>query len=132
MASRSRSNGIKPKSSQEKDATAPNPEKWQLYMYLLPVFGAIPAVLTLTKRNHSATVHHTCQTAVMLMILWAVGYGAMGGVPLNGDLLNPQTALIQGSFSTVYFLTCLYLMVRVWRNQPIHLPWHKSERSPKP
>ena len=72
MASRIRSGGTKPKSSQELEPTAPTADKWQLYMYLLPVFGAIPAVLALTKANHSQAVHHTCQTAVILMLVWAV------------------------------------------------------------
>jgi len=128
MNSKSRTKTVKPNKSQSShhpNTNPPAPEKWQLYMYLLPVFGAIPAMLALTKRNRSAAVHQTCQTAVVLMMTWAVAYGAMGGVPLNGDVLNPQTALIQGSFSMAYFMMCLYLMLRVWRNQPVHLPWQK-------
>ena len=71
--------------------------------------------------------------AIALVVTWAISYGAMGGVPMEGETLQIATELIKASLSSGYFVFCMYLMYRLYRNQAIALPWNKGheERSTK-
>jgi hypothetical protein len=62
---------------------------------------------------------------------WAIAYGAMGGVPTEGETVQVNAELIKATFSSGYFAFCMYLMYRLHKHQKIAFPWSKESRSVK-
>ena len=112
-------------------------DRIEMFFCLIPVFGMIPSALALVRQRSSRKVRDVSQVAIALMITWAIAYGAMGGVPTEGEALQVTAELIKASLSSGYFALCMYLMYRLYRHQAIALPWlsriseHKESRSPK-
>jgi hypothetical protein len=97
-----------------------------LLLHLVPVFGLIPSVWSLTHRQSDRQQRATSRLAITLAVIWALGYaglnaGAMGGGaelnPLGSSLLLFNTLLTSG-----YFVTSMWLMLRVWQKQAPRLP----------
>jgi hypothetical protein len=97
-----------------------------LLLHLVPVFGLVPSVWSLTHRQSDRQQRATSRLAITLAVIWALGYaglnaGAMGGGaelnPLGSSLLMFNTLLTSG-----YFVTSVWLMLRVWQKQAPRLP----------
>ncbi|MCY7334507.1 MAG: hypothetical protein LH649_18020 [Pseudanabaena sp. CAN_BIN31] len=101
-------------------------ERIEMFFCLVPVFGLIPSAIALVRQRSSRKVRDVSQVAIALMLTWAIAYGAMGGVPTEGETLQVTTELIKATFSSGYFAFCMYLMYRLYRNQAIVLPWLKD------
>jgi hypothetical protein len=108
-------------------------ERIEMFLCLMPVFGLIPSAIALMRQRSRRKVRDVSQVAIALVVTWAISYGAMGGVPMEGETLQIATELIKASLSSGYFVFCMYLMYRLYRNQAIALPWNKGheERSTK-
>jgi hypothetical protein len=94
-----------------------------MFVCLVPIFGMIPATITLTRQRSSQQLRHVSQVAIALMVTWAIGYSAMGGMPTDGEQIQIISELLKASLSSGYFGLCIYLMYRLHRQQPIQLPW---------
>ncbi len=101
-------------------------ERIEMFFCLMPIFGLIPSAIALIRQRSSRNVRDVSQVAITLMIAWAIAYGAMGGLPTEGETLQVTTELIKASFSSGYFAICMYLMYRLYRHQAIALPWLKD------
>jgi hypothetical protein len=97
-------------------------ERIEMFFCLVPVFGLIPSAIALVRQRSSRKVRDVSQVAIALMLTWAIAYGAMGGVPTEGETLQVTTELIKATFSSGYFAFCMYLMYRLYRDQAIALP----------
>jgi hypothetical protein len=85
----------------------------------------------LVRQRSSRKVRDVSQVAIALMLTWAIAYGAMGGVPTEGEALQVTAELMKATLSSGYFALCMYLMYRLYRHQAIALPSLKifSERN---
>ena len=92
----------------------------------MPVFGLIPSAIALVRQRSSRKVRDVSQVAIALMLTWAIAYGAMGGVPTEGETVQITAELIKATLSSGYFGICVYLMYRLYRHQAIALPWMKD------
>jgi hypothetical protein len=101
-------------------------ERIEMFFCLTPVFGLIPSAIALVRQRSSRKVRDVSQVAIALMLTWAIAYGAMGGVPTEGETLQITSELIKATFSSGYFAICMYLMYRLYRHQDIALPWTQS------
>ncbi len=101
-------------------------ERIEMFFCLVPVFGFIPSAIALVRQRSSRKVRDVSQVAIALMLTWAIAYGAMGGVPTEGETLQVTTELIKATFSSGYFAFCMYLMYRLYRDQAIAIPWLKD------
>jgi len=101
-------------------------ERIEMFFCLMPVFGLIPSAIALVRQHSSRKVRDVSQVAIALMLTWAIAYGAMGGVPTEGETLQITAELIKGTLSSGYFGICVYLMYRLYRHQAIALPWMKD------
>ena len=101
-------------------------DRIEMFFCLIPVFGMIPSAIALVRQRSSRKVRDVSQVAIALMITWAIAYGAMGGVPTEGEALQVTAELIKASLSSGYFALCMYLMYRLYRHQAIALPWVSS------
>ena len=106
-------------------------ERIEMFFCLMPVFGLIPSALALVRQRSSRKVRDVSQVAIALMLTWAIAYGAMGGVPTEGEALQVTAELMKATISSGYFALCMYLMYRLYRHQAIALPSLKifSERN---
>lgn len=101
-------------------------DRIEMFFCLMPVFGLIPSAIALVRRRSSRKVRDVSQVAIAMMMTWAIAYGAMGGVPTEGETLQVTAELIKATLSSGYFAFCLYLMYRLYRHQEIALPWLKD------
>jgi hypothetical protein len=101
-------------------------ERIEMFFCLMPVFGLIPSASALVRQRSSRQVRDVSQVAICLMLTWAIAYGAMGGVPTEGETVQITAELIKATLSSGYFGICVYLMYRLYRHQAIALPWIKD------
>ena len=101
-------------------------ERIEMFFCLMPIFGLIPSAIALVRQRSSRQVRDVSQVAIALMLTWAIAYGAMGGVPTEGETVQITAELIKATLSSVYFGNCVYLMYRLYRHQAIALPWIKD------
>ena len=101
-------------------------ERIEMFFCLMPVFGLIPSAIALVRQRSSRKVRDVSQVAIALMLTWAIAYGAMGGVPTEGETVQITAELIKATLSSGYFGICVYLMYRLYRHQAIALPWMKD------
>ncbi|GBO53795.1 hypothetical protein APA_1743 [Pseudanabaena sp. lw0831] len=97
-------------------------ERIEMFFCLMPVFGLIPSAIALVRQRSSRKVRDVSQVAIALMLTWAIAYGAMGGVPTDGETLQVTAELLKATLSSGYFALCMYLMYRLYRHQAISLP----------
>ena len=103
-------------------------ERLEMFFCLIPVFGLIPSAIALVRQRTGRKVRDVSQVAIALVVMWAIGFGTMGGVPADGQALQVTNELLKASVSSGYFGFCLYLMYRLYRHQNIALP--KLTKSP--
>jgi hypothetical protein len=101
-------------------------ERIEMFFCLMPVFGLIPSAIALVRQRSSRQVRDVSQVAIAMMLTWAIAYGAMGGVPTEGETVQITAELIKATLSSGYFGICIYLMYRLYRHQAIALPWIKD------
>jgi nitrate reductase gamma subunit len=94
----------------------------KLFLYLVPMFGVFPAMWTLYRRAGSRKERALSRFVIKFALGWLVTYGLLGASATtleNGHL----ALLITASFLTSgYFLTNVWLMMRVWQRKSIGLP----------
>jgi hypothetical protein len=106
-------------------------ERVVMFFCLVPVFGLIPAAIALVRQRSGRKVRDVSQVAIAMMIVWAIAYSAMGGVPTEGDSIQVTSELLKASLSSGYFATCMYLMYRLYRHQSVGLPWLSRDQTKK-
>ncbi len=98
-----------------------------LFVYLVPVFGLVPAMWVLSRRNSDRQQRAVSRLAVTLGLVWGLGSLCLNmGFQLTPEV-SPQsisvTVLVLNSVLTSgYFVTMLWLMTQVWRRQSLNIP----------
>lgn len=102
---------------------APPSRQLLLSLYLLPVFGVIPALWTLTRRGGDREQRDLSRLALALALVWAVSYGALWtGAGTGADVLSFRLLYLNGLLSTGYIASCLAISFRVWQGRRPRLP----------
>jgi hypothetical protein len=81
--------------------------KLRQYLCLVPVFGIVPTVITIATQKKLPQLSKVSRTSLILFLIWLSSYSATSGsqsIPLE---------IMNGSISSLYFLICLWLMIRV-------------------
>jgi hypothetical protein len=87
-------------------------KKLHLYACAIPIFGLIPSVFALASSNQNQDLRATAKFALGLMLVWLLSYASLGaGQEITQDLYR-------GTTTSVYFLTCLGMMVRLYLSKP--------------
>lgn len=98
-----------------------------LFVYLVPVFGLIPATWVLSRRKSDRHHRAVSRMAVTLGLAWGIGcLGLNLGLQLIPEA-HPQslglTLLVLNTvFTSGYFVTMLWLMSQVWRRRALDIP----------
>jgi hypothetical protein len=103
-----------------------------LFAYLVPVFGMVPAAWTLTRPKSDRRHRAMSRLALTLGLAWGLGYlvfntsGMTGGE--NGASAQISILLLNSVFTSGYFVTSLWLMIRLWKRQSLALPGLSSPK----
>ena len=106
-------------------------DRIEMFFCLIPIFGLIPSAIALVRQRSSRKVRDVSQVAIALMLTWAIAYGAMGGVPTEGETVQVTAELVKATFSSGYFAFCTYLMYRLHKHQKIAFPWSAESKLTK-
>ncbi|PSO49198.1 MAG: hypothetical protein BRC33_07610 [Cyanobacteria bacterium SW_9_44_58] len=96
----------------------------QLILYLIPIFGTLPAVWTLCRKNGTPQQRAVSRLSVMLALSWFLAYSLLGA----GGSLTPSTIwslrllYLDGLITSGYFISCLVLLIRIWQGKSPKLP----------
>lgn len=105
--------------------TSPTLNRLWLFAYLIPVFGMVPAIWTLTQPKSDRRYRAMSRLAASLGGAWLLGSVAFNSaLPASESGMSTQMSLmlINSVFTSGYFVLSLGLMVRLWKRQPSDLP----------
>ncbi|MGD2181072.1 hypothetical protein [Lusitaniella coriacea] len=95
----------------------------QMYLYFVPVAGIFPALWTLVRKGGDREQRSASRLAITLALTWFLAYSLLStGATQTTELLKFRLLFIDGLLTSGYFLTCLGLMLRVWRRKSPRLP----------
>jgi len=98
-----------------------------LFLYLVPVFGFVPACWRLYRRAGNCQQRTISRLTITLFLTWVLGYGLFetsGEVLIagGGQFLGVSLLLMNSLLTSSYFLVNLWLMVQLWQHKPLKLP----------
>jgi hypothetical protein len=106
--------------------TSPALSRLVLFAYLVPVFGMVPAAWSLTRPKSDRRHRAMSRLALTLGLAWGLGclvFNTSGmTVGENGASAQMSMLLLNSVFTSGYFVTSLWLMVRLWKRQSLALP----------
>lgn len=94
-----------------------NLDKFQLSLYLMPVFGPVWALvnLKLFSSHLNSTQKKTGKISLNLGLAWLISYSTLWfGGSFTSDILSVRLLYFNGIITTTYFLICLILITRLW------------------
>jgi len=100
------------------------PSPARLSLYLLPIAGIIPALWTLSRQKENHRERRVSRLSVILALSWLIAYSLLG----VGSQIMPSTVwsvrllYLDGLITSGYFVTCLVLLIRLWRGKTPKLP----------
>jgi hypothetical protein len=97
-------------------------KRFQLFWYLVPVVGFLPALWTLYYRVGGKQRQDLSRTVVTLTIAWLMGYVLLGIGAETSDSIALPLLITNSLLTSGYFVTNLWLMVRLWQRKSVRLP----------
>lgn len=97
-------------------------KRLQLYIYLTPVVGCIPALWTLYRKNGDRQTQVTCRLAVILALTWAIAISFLNTSANSSESLHLPLLIASSTITSSYFFLNVWLMIRLWRHQSIRIP----------
>lgn len=102
--------------------TGAEARRFQLFWYLVPVVGFFPALWTLYYRQGGKQRQDLSRTVVTLTIAWLLGYVLLGIGAETSDSFALPLLVTNSLLTSGYFVTNLWLMVRLWQRKSVRLP----------
>ena len=102
-------------------------QKKQLWYYLIPVFGALPAFWTLYRSRGSKDQQQASRLSVVLLLTWLIPYISLfTGASQASDLMSFRLLYANALLTTSYFLMCFWLLFRLQQGKSPRLPMINS------
>ena len=93
-------------------------QKLQLIIYLIPMIGCIPSLLTISRRQGTNEELSISRLSIRLTLIWAIAYSLLWLGSLQGsELLSLRLLYLNGLATSGYIIACLGLMIRVWQQK---------------
>lgn len=87
--------------------------KLQLIIYLLPLVGWVPALITLNLKSSTAAQRSVSRTSVLLIMAWVISYSLCWFGSLQGsDILTFRLLYLNGLLTSGYILVSLGLILK--------------------
>lgn len=104
--------------SKELDLTEERLKQIQLFIYLVPIFGLIPALWTLLGRESDPSTRKVSRISVNLAIAWLLAYALLWFTSTQTpELLSFRLLYLNSLLTSGYFLACLLMMFNLWRGK---------------
>jgi hypothetical protein len=103
-------------------------KRLQLYVYLVPILGFLPALWTLYRRQGTVKQLHLSRLAILMALLWLSGATVLTGVSQQSDFLQLPTLLVSSLWTSGYLLLNLGLMIRLWQGKSLPLSRKRSKK----
>ncbi|MBP0015225.1 MAG: hypothetical protein J7545_21875 [Roseofilum sp. SBFL] len=97
-------------------------KRLQLYVYLAPVVGFVPALWTLYQKKGDRQIQLTCRLAVVLALSWAIAISLLNTSANASESLHLPLLITSSTLTSGYFFLNIWLMIRLWRHQNICIP----------
>jgi RsiW-degrading membrane proteinase PrsW (M82 family) len=97
-------------------------KRLQLFLYLVPVVGFFPALWTLYYHQGTKQQDDLSRVVVTLTLGWLLSYILLGVGAETADSLSLPLLFTSSLLTSGYFLTNIWLMVRLWQRKSIRLP----------
>lgn len=97
-------------------------ETLKLVIYLIPIFGFFPSLWSLYIKQGSKRETTVSKTAVTLALAWVVIYILTAAGSQASDLASTRLLVTSLLATTGYFVTNLWLMVRLLQGNSVRLP----------
>jgi hypothetical protein len=97
-------------------------QRLQMFLCLVPVVGFFPALWTLYNQRGNRRQQRVSRLAVTLALGWIVGYFLLNAGAHTSDTLTLPLLIMSSLLTSGYFLTNIWLMVRLWRRKSLWLP----------
>jgi hypothetical protein len=97
-------------------------QRLQLFFYLVPVVGFFPALWTLYYRRGDRPQQDLSRVVVTMTLAWLMAYVLLGAGAEASDSLSLPFLLASSLVTSGYFLTNIWLMVRLWQRKSLRLP----------
>ncbi|MDB9524410.1 hypothetical protein PN498_00295 [Oscillatoria sp. CS-180] len=97
-------------------------ETLKLVIYLVPIFGFFPSLWSLYFKQGSPREKTVSKTAVTLALAWVLVYLSTAAGSQALDLASTRLLVTSLLATTGYFITNLWLMVRLLRGGSVRLP----------
>lgn len=98
--------------------------KLQLWLTLIPFLGTVPALWWLWNPQSSPQQRQTSRLALRLLLIWLamIGIFSLGTTQTSDLVWRFRFLFFEGTVSSLYVLTCVGLMFRVWQGKNPRLP----------
>ncbi|MDY6781437.1 MAG: hypothetical protein SW833_02600 [Cyanobacteriota bacterium] len=98
-------------------------KRLQMYLCLVPVFGAIPALWTLSTKQGDREQQSVSRLAITLALGWLLAYSLLSaGAGQTAEIIRFRLLFLDSLLASGYVLVCLGLMLRLWQRKPVRLP----------
>lgn len=94
----------------------------RMFVYLIPVIGVFPALWSLYRRQGDRREQIVSRTAIILGFVWIVGYVTLGSGAESASSLALSFWIANSVLTSGYFMTNLWLMLRLWQRKSTWLP----------
>jgi hypothetical protein len=94
----------------------------KLFLYLMPVFGMVPAVWTLNKADSTRQERNLSRVAIKLALGWLGAYMLLQTGAGSAESLQVPLLLTSSLVTSGYFVLNLWLMILLWQRQSVHVP----------
>lgn len=108
--------------TQSNPPASPSIDRLKLFIYLVPIFGFFPALLSLYRGEGTRQEQAISRLAVTLAFAWLGAYVLLGTGTHISEALSLRLLVTSSLLTTGYFLTNLWLMARLWRRKSVRLP----------
>jgi hypothetical protein len=97
-------------------------KRLQLFVYLVPVIGFLPALWTLYRRQGTREQQAVSRLSVTLALGWLLGYILLSAGAQTSEFWTLRLLFLNSLLTSGYFLVSIGLMVRLWQRKLPRLP----------
>lgn len=97
-------------------------KRLQLFVYLVPVIGFLPALWTLYRRQGTREQQAVSRLSVTLALGWLLGYILLSAGAQTSEFWTLRLLFLNSLLTSGYFLVSIGLMVRLWQGKLPRLP----------
>ena len=97
-------------------------KRLQLFVYLIPVIGFLPALWTLYRRQGTRELLAVSRLSVTLALGWLLGYIFLLAGAQTSEFWTLRLLFLNSLLTSGYFLVSIGLMARLWQRKSLRLP----------